>query len=127
MIKETSLITLIGIISIIYNNFIYPYILIIINENTHNFFLVFISILVQLDNFSLLQKIEEKKVDNIMEEKNLKIISNQLYYICRTLDNHHYKYKTYNNQREKEIDKEREKSYYNNKIFNKSCNDLIGI
>ena len=123
MIRETSLLTIIGIIALIYIHYIYPYVLLLISVNTHNFILIFSSILVQIDNFSLLKEIKEKENDNIMEEKYLKIISNQLYYICKkvdNIDNNNYKNQYHNNHGY---------SYrtYNNKKMFKSCGDLSSI
>jgi hypothetical protein len=115
MIRETSLLSIIGLITLIYNHFIYPYILLIISANNHNFIVIFSLILVQIDNFSLLKEIKEKQNDNIMEEKYLKVISNQLYYICKKVDN----IDNYKNQN-------KNRNYNNNKIF-KSCGDLTSI
>lgn len=115
MIRETSLLSIIALITLIYNHFIYPYILLLISENNHNFLIVFSLILVQIDNFSLLKEIKEKENDNIMEEKYLKVISNQLYYICNKVDNID-NYKKQNNH----------KNYNYNKMF-KSCGDLSSI
>jgi len=98
MIKEISLLTVITFITLIYNYYLYPCVLLMISVDTHNFILVFTSILVQIDNISLLNEIKEKErvKDNIMENRYLKMISNQLYYISNKIDKldknkiHHY-------------------------------------
>ena len=123
MIKETSLLTIIAIISLLYNHYIYPYVLLLISVNTHNFILVFSLILVQIDNFSLLKEMKEKEKDTIMEDKYLKIISNQLYYICKKVDNIDNN-SIYNNHNHNY--NHSHKIYNNKKIF-KSCGDLSSI
>jgi len=95
-----------------------------ISVDTHNFILVFTSILVQIDNISLLndikekEKEKEKEKDNIMENRYLKMISNQLYYISNKLDKL--------DKLDKKDKKDKNHKYkidYNSKKF-KSCGDL---
>jgi len=111
IIKETSIITLVGIISLLYINIIYPYIIIYVSNEIHNYMLIFISIISQIDNYRLISDIKMKEQDNILYNKYLKVISNQLYYICNRVDKiDNYKYHKIN------INK-------NKKAF-KSCGDL---
>ena len=78
---------LIGIISILYIRIIYPYIILILTQDIHNFLLIFVSLLINLENIILEEQLKNKINDNIMEDKYLKIISNQISYICRSIDN----------------------------------------
>ena len=88
MISELSLIILLGIISYLYNILIYPYVVLLISLNLYNTILIFMVLIVQLDNFSLFTEInklktENNNINNIMEDKYVKIISNQLAFICK--------------------------------------------
>jgi len=90
MIKELTLLSSIGIISYIYNCIIYPYIVLLIDYRLYNIIIPYMIIIIQLDNFTLLKDLQKKKEEDReqekMDERYLKIISNQLLYICKKQD-----------------------------------------
>jgi len=53
MVKEISLLFFISFISIIYNNFITPYLLLYINKNLYDNIIIIYMILTQIDNYYL--------------------------------------------------------------------------
>ena len=84
MISEAFLLALIGLVSYLYNLLIYPYIILLISVNIYNNILIYILIILQIDNFSLLHELNAyKKEDNDkMDERYIRIISGQIAYIC---------------------------------------------
>ena len=90
MIIEITFLSCIGIISIIYNNYILSYIIWIIGEKIYNYIIIFIIILVQIDNISLYNElILNKKNNNDKNDKNdnndkyMRILINQMSYIIK--------------------------------------------
>jgi hypothetical protein len=74
------------LISIFYIKIIYPYIIILLTADIYNFILIYILLLLNLENTILENKFRNITNDNIMEEKYLKVISNQLLYLCKNID-----------------------------------------
>jgi len=111
MYKKINILLLIYIISCLYNKFIYHYIILLISIKTYNNLLIFLIILIQLDNFSLLFELENKKIEetNIIQDKYIKIISNQLSYICK---------------KQEELNNLTLKQKIEKQKFSRSCNNL---
>ena len=89
MIKELILLSSVGMVTYAYNSLLMPQLTEIIGINNYNLISTFIIIITQIDNFSLFYDLQKKKEitndlnDNKMNERYLKIISNQLSFICR--------------------------------------------
>jgi len=86
MISGIILLLFIGYISYLYNLIIYPYVILIIPIDIYNICLIFIIILVQLDNFNLFYELKNNnnnKNDELInfEDKYIKIIKAQMSYI----------------------------------------------
>jgi hypothetical protein len=107
MKKQFKLISTIVLIIIIYRKLVYPYLLVLLTEDTHNFILIILSLLLNINNIILLEEIKATTNDNLIEYKYLKIICNELSYIYKKIDTIDTKIK--------------------NKKFNKSCNDLNSL
>lgn len=71
MVKEISLLFFISFISIIYNNFITPYLLLYINKNFYENVLIIYVILTQIDNYYLYNDNRLKTRDINAENLNL--------------------------------------------------------
>ncbi len=116
MIKEITFLSIIGLMSFIYNLFIYRYMIMMIGENIYNHIIIFIIIIVQIDNISLYNDLKNNNNDKTNDKTNdkyMRIIMNQMTYIIR--QNNEYK-KMY------EVNKNKYKSHKS--FTNKSCNDL---
>lgn len=85
MLSEVFLLALIGIISYLYNLIIYPYILLLMSTNLYNNIIIYILIILQIDNFSLYYELNTyiKEDNDKMDELYKRIISQQLAYICK--------------------------------------------
>jgi len=84
MISGIILLLFIGYISYLYNLIIYPYVILIIPIDIYNICIVFIIIIVQLDNFNLFYELKNNnKNDELIkfENKYRKIITTQMGYI----------------------------------------------
>ncbi len=64
MIKELTFLSIIGLMSCIYNLFIYRYMIMIIGENVYNHIIIIIIIMVQIDNISLYNDLKIKNKNN---------------------------------------------------------------
>ena len=107
MKKQFKLISTILLIILIYIKILYPYLLVVLTEDTHNFILIILSLLLNINNIILLEEIKANTNDNLIEYKYMKIICNELSYIYKKIDKIEKKIK--------------------NKKFNKSCNDLYSL
>jgi len=84
MVKEISLLFFISFISIIYNNFITPYLLLYINKNLYDNIIIIYMILTQIDNYYLYIDNQLKTRD--INGENLNLIIKQL---STTSNKHH--------------------------------------
>jgi len=75
------------LISIVYIKILYPQIILLLTIDIHNFILIFISIIISIDNIILKKELTNKINDNIMEEKYLKIIFTHISNIYKKIDN----------------------------------------
>ena len=85
MYSELFLLSLVAMVSYLYNLFIYPYILLYISSSLYNNILINVIILLQIDNFSLLNELNTyiKENSNKMDERYIRIITSQFAYICK--------------------------------------------
>jgi len=85
MLSEAFLLALIGLLSYLYNLIIYPYILLLISINLYNNIIIYLIIILQIDNFSLYHELNTyiKEDNDRMDERYKRIISQQLAYICK--------------------------------------------
>ena len=107
MYKELIYLTFVGIISYIYNLYIYSIIITHINITIYNHFIISLLILIQCDNILLFNELKYRKI-NDNEDMYIKNVLNQI---------------QYNNQ---QINKLKYKLKYN-KRYSKSCNDINKI
>ena len=87
MIKEFIYLSLIGYISYIYNLYIYPIVIKIISEHIYNNLIIFMIIIIQIDNIIIYNDLKIKKeIENDNEniyDRNMKIIIQQLSLIIK--------------------------------------------
>jgi hypothetical protein len=107
MKKQFKLISIILLIILIYRKILYPYLLVVVTEDTHNFILIILSLLLNINNIILLEEIKANTNDNLIEYKYIKSICIELSYIYKKIDTIEINIK--------------------NKKFNKSCNDLYSL
>jgi len=107
MKKQFKLISTILLIILIYRKILYPYLLVVVPEDTHNFILIILSLLLNINNIILLEEIKANTNDNLIEYKYIKSICNELSYIYKKIDTIETNIK--------------------NKKFNKSCNNLYSL
>ena len=118
MIKEIILLSIIGLITYLYNKLIYGYVLMIFGEWIYNNIIIYMIILIQIDNISLYNELKNGGIntnDNIekIHDKYMKILMNQMTYIIKQ------------NNDIKTIQTTKKNKYkYHNSFINKSCNDL---
>jgi len=122
MKREIIFLGIIGLMSYIYNLFIYKYVIMMMGEYVYNQMIIFIILLVKIDNISLYNElminkdINKNNIDKI-NDKYMRIMMNQMTYIIRQ-----------NNDFMKIYDNKLKTKYKNHKSFtNKSCNDLHNI
>lgn len=78
MVKEISLLFFISFISIIYNNFITPYLLLYINKNFYENVLIIYVILTQIDNYYLYNDLNKSIKTRDINAENLNLIVKRL-------------------------------------------------
>ncbi len=87
MIKEVSYIGLLITIINIYTLFVFPIIISYISLNTYNTIIIFLLVLIQIDN----SKKKNIEINNDVNIENIKIIINQLAYISRKQEEYIYR------------------------------------
>jgi hypothetical protein len=98
MLSELFLLSLVATVSYLYDLFIYPYILLYISSSLYHNILINAIIILQIDNFSLLNELNTyiKDHSNKMDERYIRIITSQFAYICKKqkeIDTEKYKNK----------------------------------
>jgi hypothetical protein len=83
MLSELFMVSLVATISYLYNLYIYPYILLYISSNLYNNILINAIIILQIDNFSLLNELNIyiKDKSNKLDDSYIDIITSQFAYI----------------------------------------------
>jgi len=91
MPKEICLLFFISFISIIYNNFITPYLLLYINKNLYDNIIIIYVILTQIDNYYIYIDLNKSIKTRDINGENLNLIVNQLSNISRKQEEFIYK------------------------------------
>lgn len=104
MIKEVSYISFLFGISYFHTIFVFPVIISYISINTYNSIIIFLLVLIQIDNLNLFYDLSKNmppvEINKDVNTENIKIIINQLAYISRKQEEYiyqkHLKYKKSN-------------------------------